>query len=309
MLKRKLRRLRLVLEDSRWWPFYIQRRFMNPVTRSKLTAWVAKTRPKSLQMTTTPAILLKHAQELNSAGISHLGAVLTASQTLELRTYFSGLKVFDDYRPETPPFLPHSDLRHPQSHVAHHNACDIIRAPYLLKLANDPLLIDIAGKFLGCKPTIGYLATWWSYRTTNGAQQAEHFHRDVDDLKFLKLFIYLTDVGENNGPHIYVTHSSSSNKLCEIRRFDDAEVVSQFGRENILQLTGNSGECFLEDTFGIHKGQPVQEGIRLIFQVVYSIFPLPYGPRTPVIKQSELTLNEINALDPWVNRLYVSCDE
>ena len=30
-------------------------------------------------------------------------------------------------------------------------------------------------------------------------RHAENFHRDVDDLKFIKLFVYLTDVGDENG--------------------------------------------------------------------------------------------------------------
>jgi len=126
--------------------------------------------------------------------------------------------VFDSYRPETPPYKPLSDARHPESHIAHHNHIDIINAPYLLQIANDPLILDIAASFLGCKPTIGYMAVWWSYPTIKRAQQAEKFHRDVDDWRFLKLFIYLTDVNDKNGPHIYVTHSSTSNQLNEIRR-------------------------------------------------------------------------------------------
>ncbi|WP_017878894.1 MULTISPECIES: hypothetical protein [unclassified Janthinobacterium] len=281
---------------------------MHPALRARLGGMLVKARPQRRETTTPPALLARHVDALNTAGISHLGALLSAAQAAELRDYFSKLPVFDDYRPQTPPFLPHGAGRHPDSHVAHHTARDIAMAPYLWQLANDPLLLDVASRFLGCQASIGYLAAWWSYHTAAGAQQAEHFHRDVDDWRFLKLFVYLTDVGDDNGPHIYVAHSSTSPKLAEIRRFDDAEVLAQFGGANVLRLTGVAGGAFFENTFGIHKGQPVQQGMRLIFQVVYSVFPLPYGPKAPVLKRSELPAAARGA-DAWVNRLYVAQDE
>lgn len=306
MLKRKFHRLLMVLSDSRWWPFYIQRRFMHPILRAWLSSHVASMRPSASPIQSSAEEVGKHNAALRDAGILDLGVLLTPAQCAELKNYFSELLVFDDYRPETPPYFPDSDARNPESHIAHHNARDIVNAPYLFQLANDPRVLDIAAAFLGCKPTLGYLATWWSYYTENGAQQAEQFHRDVDDWRFLKLFVYLTDVGTKNGPHVYVTHSSASAKLTEIRRFDDAEVVAAFGQNNVLELTGRAGEGFFEDTYGIHKGQPVQEERRLIFQAVYSMFPLPYGPKETVIKLSELTSQNGFTPDPWTNRVYVA---
>lgn len=306
MLKRKFRRLLMVLSDSRWLVFYVQRRFMQPKLRAWLSSRMASMRPSALPVQSATEEICKHNVALRNVGISHLGSLLTPEQCMELREYFSGLRVSDPYRPETPPFSPDSAARNPQSHIAHHNARDIVTAPYLFQVANDPFILDIAATFLGCKPTLSYLAAWWSYHTKIGAQQAELFHRDVDDWRFLKLFIYLTDVNEKNGPHIYVKYSSVSVKLNEIRRFEDGEVMSAFGQNNVLQLTGNTGEAFLEDTYGIHKGQPVQEGNRLIFQAVYSMFPLPYGPKSPVIKRNELmSLNSFTP-DPWINRLYIA---
>jgi hypothetical protein len=174
-----------------------------------------------------------------------------------------------------------------------------------LALANDPRILAIAGQFLGCKPTIGYVAAWWSYHTGKGAQQAELFHRDVDDWKFVKLFVYLIDVNESDGPHVYVRHSARSAKLAEIRRFTEDEVRQAFGDNNVVAITASAGQGFLEDTFGIHRGLPVTSGHRLIFQVVYSMFPIPYGPRRPVVSPKEIVEAHFTTLDPWINRLYV----
>jgi hypothetical protein len=93
--------------------------------------------------------------------------------------------------------------------------------------------------------------------------------------------------------------------LREIRRFEDDTVAAEFGQENILRLTGGAGEGFLEDTFGIHKGQPVMQGRRLMFQAVYSMFPLPYGPKRPAASAAEVSQHHAATVDPWTNRLYV----
>jgi hypothetical protein len=72
-----------------------------------------------------------------------------------------------------------------------------------------------------------------------------------------------------------------------------------------MELTGCAGEGFLEDTFGIHKGQPVLENRRLIFQAVYSMYPLPYGPKSPVLSAADVVLEDGSRPDTWINRLYL----
>jgi hypothetical protein len=249
--------------------------------------------------------VIRHGAAIQTAGVTLLGRLLTTGQAGELQHYFGAKPVYDPYRSEASRFLPDSDERHPESHVAYHDARDVVSAPYLLDIANRPDILEIVSDFLGCQPTLSYLAAWWSYQTHVGPQQAECFHRDVDDWRFLKLFVYLTDVEPDNGPHVYVRHSSRSSRLREIRRFADSEVVEAFGGESVLRVTGQAGEGFLEDTFGIHKGQPVARGKRLIFQAVYSMFPLPYGPSVPIANLHQVSLSGERRPDRWINRLYL----
>jgi hypothetical protein len=178
-------------------------------------------------------------------------------------------------------------------------------APHLFALANRPDILETVARYLGCRPTLGYMTAWWSYRTFVGPQHAENFHRDVDDWKFLKLFAYLTDVGPENGPHVYVGGSAASPLLREVRRYEDAEVRGAFGAQNVLTIGGKAGEGFLEDTFGFHKGQPVADGVRLMFSVTYSMFTVPYGPKRPVASIREIAERHSVSVDPWINRLYV----
>jgi hypothetical protein len=214
--------------------------------------------------------------------------------------------VKDTYRPDIPPWLPLGDGRHVHSHVGYHDHGDVARAPHLLEIANRPEILGIVERFLGCRPTIAYMAAWWSYPTGIEAQQAENFHRDVDDWRFVKLFMYLTDVGESQGPHVYVKKSANVARAGPIRRLTDEEVRAGHSAEDIVYMTGSAGEAFLENTYGIHKGQPVLAGHRLLFQVVYSIMPLPYGPKRPVIAHEEAAELGGTAFDPFVNRVYVA---
>jgi hypothetical protein len=306
VIGRKLRQLRIVFSDFRWWPFYIQRRFMGVAARKWAAQWVARRRPPARPLIANSGEVLERAELLKTSGNARLGCLLSAAQTAEIRNFFRALPVRDTYRPELGYFLPESDSRNPVVHTAYHSARDTVLAPYLLALANDPLVLGVVEQYLGCRATLGYLAAWWSYNTPLGAQHAENFHRDVDDWSFIKLFVYLSDVDEHNGPHVYVTRSAQSKNLRIIRRFNDAEVVNAFGRENILELAAPAGEGFLENTFGIHKGKPVSQGRRLMFQAVYSLSPLPYSPADPVVDVQELYALKIEALDSWTNRLYVS---
>jgi len=303
-IARKLRQVTLVARDLRWWPFYVQRRFMSTSSRARLARWAVRFRPKAAFAAPAGEQVGGKLSELQRTGICQLGSLLTASQCAKLREYFEAKLAVDTYRPEYGRFLPAGDARSADSHIAYHDAIDIVTAPYLLAIANNPTLIEIVARYLGCQPTLGYLAVWWSYHTGVGAQHAEHFHRDVDDWRFVKLFIYLSDVRSENGPHVFIRNSVSSSRLREIKRFSDAEVARAFVEEDVVRLVADAGTGFLEDTFGLHKGQPVLRGRRLMFQAVYSMYALPYGPTRPVISLADVsTLHAIN-VDPWINRLY-----
>jgi hypothetical protein len=300
----KMKRLAAVAADWRYMPFYFQRRFMTASVRGRAGSVVARLRPSITEAKAKNPSVERQKDELASTGIAQLGPLLTASQCEDLLTYFKEKPVDDPYRPSSGSFLPLSDLRHRHSHVCYHDATDVLHAPHLLELANRRDVIEIVESYLGCRPTISYLAAWWSYPTELAAQQAENFHRDVDDWRFLKLFVYLTDVDDDSGPHVYVPGSSHDHRLRVIRRYENTEVERVFGRENIRQLTGEAGSAFIEDTFGLHKGQPLRKGHRLMFQAVYSLLPLPYGPRRPVASRSDVPA--ALAIDPWMNRIYLS---
>jgi len=267
------------LADRRWRRFYWQRRFMRPEARARAAQRIARARAQPPESDPEAG---KMAETLRRTGLVELGRLLAPAECEEVRAYFADKQVLDHYRPEQPPFTPHGEGRHPACHAAYHLDADVIAAPHLLEVANDPRILAALHHYFGCRPLISGLSAWWSYPTEVAPQQAENFHRDVDDWSFIKLFVYLTDVGMENGPHTYVRGSAASAKLAAIKRFADEDVVSAFGEEALAIQTGEAGGAFLENTFGLHKGKPVEQGIRLVFQAIYSLNPIPYGPKRPL---------------------------
>lgn len=159
------------------------------------------------------------------------------------------------------------------------NQQDIIKIEEVQKLAFDKNLLNLVAHFLGSEPVLCQTNCWWSVNKSthrsNLSGNAQLFHQDTEYLKFIKVFIYLTDVNENNGPHKYVQGTSkiAQDSLGEdykpSNRVEDEKVEQLFGKENILTFTGKKGTIIIEDTFGLHKGTPVVEGARLLLQLEY----------------------------------------
>lgn len=166
---------------------------------------------------------------------------------------------------------------------------ETINCPHLLALATDPLRLGIAARWCGTRPTILLTMAWWSFAGRPGAKDAQLYHLDLDDHQFCKFFVYLTDVGEDDGPHMFVpgTHTpgalySAGQKaedtnayydwlLRKLRKTD--EEVSQFFSSQPAALTGPSGTNFIAATRGIHKGLMPKRKDRLVGQVVFGATP------------------------------------
>jgi hypothetical protein len=276
--------------------FYLQRLVLNPGSRNKIANFLANRLPKSSSPSFT-AEQLRIVQELQSNGFSHLPDLVTVRQREEISAFLNDKLCYDRWRPENGAF-PICEAP-PSCHVAPYHDADVVECPHFLEIVNHPDILGAMEKLLGCKPTLSNLSVWWSLPGHGEPEDAELFHRDVDEWHFVKLFIYLTDVDASSGPHVFVKGSPAIPKLLPIRRYQDSEVEREFGAENIIQFTGKAGTAFLENTFGLHKGQLPKTNPRLLLQAQYSLFPVgiyKYSPRPAPAGA--------HGLDPYINRLY-----
>lgn len=234
------------------------------------------------------------SSEIAEKGFTKIGVLLIDAEVEALIKKIKDLELFDPFRKNLGTFK--QDSIPDQVHVANYKRKDLIKIPEILDIANNSNILEAVQDFLGATPTISNVNMWWSISGKKEAEQAQLFHRDVDDFKFCKLFIYLTDVEMENGPHVYVEGSSASEKLRKIRRYQDSEIHEAFGKDSVKYFTAPKGSSFIVDTYGFHKGFLPQKGKRLLLQVQYSLDPIGIEVYQP---------NDIGThkYDKYINRL------
>ncbi len=155
---------------------------------------------------------------------------------------------------------------------------DLLGNEDIQKLLADLSLLAVAQDYLGTRPHVDVLTMWWhtAFSDVPDSEAAQFFHFDMDRPKWLKVFIYLTDVGSDNGPHSFVAGSHRSGAIPDhlldkgYARLSDAEVVQAFAGTDVLQFCAPRGSIIIEDTRGLHKGRHVEAGDRLVLQLQFS---------------------------------------
>lgn len=158
----------------------------------------------------------------------------------------------------------------------------------LLKLCVNEKIVKIAEEYLGVVPKIFSINTF----TTLPGQKAftHNFHRDIDNLKWLVVFIYWTDTSSDDGAfqQIKFTHKPSA-KLESILKKDPKIFSSNFDNffkrslgyvqsdnyirlfnDQINSIYGRAGTIVACDTLGLHRGTPVKKN-RLVTWIRYGV--------------------------------------
>ncbi len=180
-------------------------------------------------------------------------------------------------------------------------------------LLADGSLLGLAQEYLRSEPVADVLSMWWhtNHHTQPDSHAAQFYHFDMDRIKWLKVFIYLTDVGPENGAHSYVAGSHGGGIPWSMRRkgyvrLTDDEVTAEYGSERCLHLTAPRGSIIVEDTSGLHKGNTVQGAPRLILQLQFSnsLFGGYYAPARITEVQSPELRSRLSEM-PAVYRQYI----
>jgi hypothetical protein len=161
---------------------------------------------------------------------------------------------------------------------ASYQLADVLRCPHVLSTINHPSVLTMARHYLGCPPTISSIGIHLTTPIEGESVAVQRFHRDVDEWKFCKLFIYLTDVDDDSGPHEFVEGSQrSSGSIMSVPYAED-----KLEQTNRRKIVGPAGTTFIADTWGIHRGNMPISKPRIILQVQYSILPIAMFDYTPV---------------------------
>jgi hypothetical protein len=237
----------------------------------------------------------KALQELSNDGYAPLPALLSDDQIADIHAFFRSRLLTPRSGDEGPFTVEHA----PQNvRIADYSLRDIIDAPHILELANHPALLRLAARYIGCKPTISALGLRWSFPSAANGTDVQAFHRDSDDWRYMKVLVYLTDVNDEAGPHVYVKGTHLARAPMRLQLYKDEEIRQKYGADRMIIATGNAGFGFAVDTSGIHKGTVPTGKPRLMLQIQYSLLPAFSYRYTPQPYLGSL------AIDPYINRLF-----
>ena len=214
------------------------------------------------------------AAGIRRTGLAELGAIIPDQQCERIRQW--AMQIPCTPYP-APPEVRREVLYDPQNPLAATYRISeqaMLSNPDIQRLVADPTLVAVAQAYLGCLPVLAAFNMWWSCPIAAGpsTEAAQFYHFDMSQIKFLKIFVYLTDVTIDHGAHQYVVGSHQRLPACfrEDRRYQDGEIERFYGSERVRTFIGAAGTAFAEDTRGFHKGLAPRTGDRLIFQLVFA---------------------------------------
>jgi ectoine hydroxylase-related dioxygenase (phytanoyl-CoA dioxygenase family) len=207
------------------------------------------------------------------------------------------------------------DPQHPKStkYFLDNNLC--VNNDTIQEIYSDFSVLSVAQAYLKSMPKLDMLGLWWNTKFSDKPSKAaaEYFHFDLDRPKWLKFFIYLTDVDENNGPHQFIkgTHRTAGIPKQLLKkgysRLTDEEIYTYFGEKDIMRFIAEKGTIIAEDTRGLHKASKVLNKDRLILQIQFS--NSLFGTTVPAAEISKINSKNLNYLmntSPEIFSLYVN---
>jgi hypothetical protein len=157
-----------------------------------------------------------------------------------------------------------------------HSERNLFSNATIQKIVADPSLVALAADYLKVVPKLAILALWHSsHRFADASSHgAQMYHFDLSFPQWVNLFIFLSDVDLDSGPHAYLkgTHRRDTEgaplRARGIQRISDEDILQTYGRNKLVEVCGQRGTMFMADTRGWHKCIKTQRADRLVFQIV-----------------------------------------
>jgi hypothetical protein len=149
----------------------------------------------------------------------------------------------------------------------------------LWDLAHDPNVLQVVRLYLKGEPILYNSVIWRTegVKHPDYVRQTHHlrFHFDVADVKSLCLFIYLSHVDEDCGPHIVISGTHHRKSLWDTARLylDDGRAQARYA-DRIRMITGGPGTAFFEEQTVYHK-QLMPLKPRLMLRITYTLWRSP----------------------------------
>lgn len=131
-----------------------------------------------------------------------------------------------------------------------------------VRFALQPSLLSALALHYGELPRLDYVAVTHSRHSPGPLKFSQLWHRDHDDTKVVKLFVYLTDVDDADGPFTFLP-APQSDRVGFHRRSHraDEEIAGKVDLSGAVRMKGPRLTTFLVETSRcLHMGSRVDPG-------------------------------------------------
>ena len=156
------------------------------------------------------------------------------------------------------------------------NANEILMHKPTLKFAFSHELLSIIGEYLGTAPSFHSVSLWWG-KAGESRAGSPFFHLDSLDSSCIRLYVYLSDVDEGDGPFCVIPKNESLRFIRKTgylgNSLSDKTVFKYLPLSSLRKLTGNAGSVFAIDASrSLHYGSRCLEGDRVALIFSYSSY-------------------------------------
>jgi ectoine hydroxylase-related dioxygenase (phytanoyl-CoA dioxygenase family) len=141
-------------------------------------------------------------------------------------------------------------------------------------------MLDVANSYLGMWSKLEYVDLWYSVPQPEEATRisSQRWHRDFNDRRLVKVFLYLVDVDEHTGPFQYAAGSAPGGPYGDVWPWrplgenypPEDELEQRLPSDAIHTFTGPKGTLLFCNTAGFHRGGFATGRPRVLATATYS---------------------------------------
>jgi ectoine hydroxylase-related dioxygenase (phytanoyl-CoA dioxygenase family) len=141
-------------------------------------------------------------------------------------------------------------------------------------------MLDIANSYVGMRTKLEYVDMWYSVPQPETSERvaSQRWHRDFNDRRLVKAFLYLVDVDETMGPFEYVPGSTGDGPYADLWPWQPLgsnypsqdEFAERVPQASIETFAATKGTLIFCDTSGFHRGGLSTTKPRVLATVTYS---------------------------------------
>jgi hypothetical protein len=323
-------------------PVYLAAQFaqsrMDPQSREQIAKGISERRPPSLPRYAVDRADTEKLERLRAEGAVEFGNLIAKDKLAAIVAHFKNTPCYAAH------VAAHGDgIARPLeetrklSAYGSYNLADALKVPEICEILGNPRLLGIADQYLGYVPSIYSVHVFWTFKGQEG--NTHKFHRDYDDFRFLTLFVYLTDIDENDGETQFIPGSHLSPQARQPYRekgsslpfdasadFDPGAFFPPQHRDlgpeqlvkaeeifarNKVSMGGKAGSAYLADTYGLHRGTPILKQDRLACWIRFGLTQnlIYHNDQTKPVSVSQLPHVQLGANEiPYPYRLIFSPD-